>query len=78
MTTRHDVQVSPADPGAEAGCADARPAVAPRPTYAPAAMAFGVTLLFWGFVTSPVVLGAGLVVVVLALTAWIREIRHEA
>jgi hypothetical protein len=55
----------------------AKPDVIPRPTYAPAAMAFGLTLFFWGLVTSPVVLGVGLVVVVASLAAWIREMRHE-
>ena len=49
----------------------------PRPTYSPAAMAFGLTLFFWGLVTSPVVLGVGLLVVVVALIGWIGEMRHE-
>jgi hypothetical protein len=57
---------------------EARPKTVPRPTSAPVAMAFGLTLLFWGFVTSPVVLLVGLVVVVAALAVWIREIRHDA
>jgi hypothetical protein len=54
-----------------------RPEVIPRPTYFPAAMAFGLTLLLWGVVTSPVVLGVGLVVVVVSLIGWIGEMRHE-
>lgn len=52
------------------------PAEIPRPTYAPAAMAFGLTFFLWGFVTSPVVLAAGLVVTVAALVSWIAEMRH--
>jgi hypothetical protein len=52
------------------------PAEIPRPTYAPAAMAFGLTFFLWGFVTSPVVLAAGLIVTVAALASWIGEMRH--
>jgi hypothetical protein len=49
----------------------------PRPTYFPAAMAFGLTLLLGGIVTSPVVLGVGLLVVVASLVGWIGDMRHE-
>jgi hypothetical protein len=49
----------------------------PRPTYAPAAMALGIAFLFWGMVTSVVVLGAGGLLVIAALAAWIGEMRHE-
>jgi hypothetical protein len=54
-----------------------KPADIPRPTYAPAAMAFGLTFLFWGFVNGPVILIVGLLVVTFALAGWIREMRHE-
>ncbi len=53
-----------------------RPEAIPRPTYHPAAMAFGLTLFFWGLVTSPVVLGAGLVVIAASLYGWIEEMRN--
>ncbi|MGO8994513.1 MAG: hypothetical protein ACLQVI_14435 [Polyangiaceae bacterium] len=55
----------------------AKPDVIPRPTYWPAAMAFGLTLLLWGLVTSPVVLGVGFSVIVVSLIGWIGEMRHE-
>ncbi len=54
-----------------------KPDVIPRPTYAPAAMAFGLTFFFWGFVTSPVVFLVGVLIVAAALANWIREMRHE-
>jgi hypothetical protein len=54
-----------------------KPDLLARPTYFPAALAFGITLLFWGLVASPVVLIAGAIVLVASLTGWIREIRHE-
>ena len=54
-----------------------KPDVIPRPTYAPAALAFGITLLFWGLITSPVVLGMGVLVFTVALVMWIGEMRHD-
>jgi hypothetical protein len=55
----------------------ARPAVIPRPTFFPAALAFGTTFLLWGLVTSPVVLGMGSLLMVVSLVGWIGEMRHE-
>jgi hypothetical protein len=40
-------------------------------------MALGITFFAWGLVTSPVVLGMGLVLFVISLAGWIGEIRHE-
>jgi len=49
----------------------------PRSTAWPAAMALGITFLAWGLVTSPVVLGVGIALLVLSLSGWIGEIRNE-
>ncbi len=54
-----------------------RPERIPRSTAWPAGLALGTTLLAWGLVTSPVVLGAGVVLMVLSLSGWIGEIRNE-
>lgn len=54
-----------------------RPYVIPRATYWPAMMAFGITFLLWGFVTSLVVLFAGVIVFAVSLAGWIGEMRHE-
>ena len=54
-----------------------KPDVIPRSTYWPATMALALTLLLWGFVTSPVVLGFGLLMVALSLVGWVGEMRHE-
>jgi hypothetical protein len=54
-----------------------KPDVIPRSTYFPAALAFGITLLLWGLVTSPVVLGVGLVAVIVSLIGWVGELRHD-
>jgi hypothetical protein len=55
----------------------AKPEHIPRPTPWPAAMALGITFFAWGLVTSPVVLGMGLVLFIISLAGWIGEIRHE-
>ena len=49
----------------------------PRPTCFPAGMAMGAAFIFWGFITSWLILlvGAGLFTV--ALGGWIAEILHE-
>lgn len=49
----------------------------PRPTYFPAGLAMGVTFLFWGLITSWVVLLVGLALFAASLAGWITEIRHE-
>ncbi len=54
-----------------------KPDVIPRSTAWPAAMALGVTLLAWGLITSPVVLGVGVALFAVSLAGWIGEIRHE-
>ena len=54
-----------------------KPDTIPRPTYFPVGLAFGITLLLWGFVTSPVVLGMGLLVFIVSLAGWIGEMRHH-
>lgn len=59
------------------GWSTPRPEHIPRSTAWPAAMALGITFFAWGFVTSPIVLGMGLLVFTLSLGGWIGEIRHE-
>jgi hypothetical protein len=54
-----------------------KPDLIPRSTAWPAALALGVTLLAWGLITSPVVLGVGVALFVVSLAGWIGEIRHE-
>ncbi len=49
----------------------------PRPTYCPAGMALGAALLFWGIITSWVILLVGFGVFTVMLGRWIAEILHE-
>jgi hypothetical protein len=54
--------------------ADPQPHKAPEPSYAPFLLALGITMLFWGVTTSPVMSAGGLAIFVWALWMWIREI----
>jgi hypothetical protein len=54
-----------------------KPEAVPRPTYVPASMAFGITLLLAGIITSPVVLAVGALAVGVSLAGWIGEMRHD-
>jgi hypothetical protein len=49
----------------------------PRPNYFPAGLAMGTAFIFWGFVTSWVILAIGIALFVAALAGWITEIRRE-
>jgi len=55
----------------------ARPAVIPRPTFWPAAVAFGITFFLWGLITSVVLIVVGLSMFVVSIIGWIGELRHE-
>jgi hypothetical protein len=49
----------------------------PRPNYFPAGLAMGTTFLFWGLITSWVILLIGIGLFTAALAGWLTEIRHE-
>ena len=49
----------------------------PRPTYFPAGLAMGTTFIFWGFITSAVVLLVGIGLFSDSLAGWLTEIHHE-
>ncbi len=54
-----------------------KPEMLAEPTWWPAALALGATLLAWGLVTSFIVVILGAVVFVTSLAGWIGDIRHE-
>jgi hypothetical protein len=66
-----------APPAYPAGWSVPQPEVLPSPTYAPAGIAFGVTFLLWGILTSYVVSIVGFVIFAPSLFLWIREMLHE-
>jgi len=49
----------------------------PPPTFWPAGLALGVTLIFWSLITSWVVLVMGGWLFIISLAGWVRDIRHE-
>jgi hypothetical protein len=46
----------------------------PRPTYFPAGLAMGTTLIAWGLITSGVVFLVGLALFIASLAGWITEL----
>ena len=54
-----------------------QPPAVPRPTCFPAGMAMGVTLAFWGIITSWIILFVGFGLFTAMLGGWIAEICHE-
>jgi len=49
----------------------------PAPTFWPAGFALATTFIFWGLITSWVVLATGLLLLTASLAGWINDIRHE-
>ena len=55
----------------------ARPECLPKPTYWPFFLAVGLAFVFWGLLTTWVILGAGVLIFAVALAGWINILRHE-
>jgi hypothetical protein len=55
----------------------AKPEILPRPTYWPFFFAMGLAFIFWGLLTTWVILLAGLLIFAIALAGWINQIRYE-
>ncbi len=53
------------------------PSRIPRPTWWPAALAFAITLILWGPVTSVAMAVTGAILAVVSIAGWVREIRNE-
>jgi hypothetical protein len=53
------------------------PEIIPESTYWPVVLAFGTTLLLWGFLTSLILSGVGIMFMGIALAGWIGEINSE-
>ena len=49
----------------------------PRPNFFPAGLAMGTTFIFWGLITSWVILAVGFALFAAALAGWIYEILRE-
>jgi hypothetical protein len=65
----------PADP--EPGWSRPKPERLAKPTWWPAALALGATLLVWGLIVSRVIFACGVTLTAISLAGWIGDIRHE-
>ncbi len=54
-----------------------KPEVLAAPSWWPALLSLGASVMVWGLVTSFVVLLIGLITFVVSLTGWIGDLRHE-
>jgi hypothetical protein len=63
--------------GSAEGWNQAQPQFIPKRTWTPSALAFGVTLIFWGIATTPIVSAVGLMAASIALIFWIGELVHD-
>ena len=74
----HESQETQApQPGSRPGWRKLPPQHLPKPTYMPAMFALGVTLFFWGFITSWVIFVAGVILLAVSLGGWIWDIKDE-
>ena len=65
-------------PSLPPGWSAALPERLPKLTAAPAMFAFGVMLVGWGLISSPLLCLIGGVLLVIALIHWVGEIWHDA
>lgn len=49
----------------------------PPATFWPAGLALATTVVFWGLISSWVVLGVGIGLFAVSLAGWISDLRHE-
>lgn len=49
----------------------------PAATFSPAGLALAITFLFWGLITSWVILAVGAGLFAVSLAGWITDLRHE-
>jgi hypothetical protein len=49
----------------------------PRPNFFPAGVAMGTAFIFWGLITSWVIIAVGIALFTAALAGWIYEILRE-
>jgi hypothetical protein len=78
VATGDPERVHHARPGLRPGWTVPHPEELPKPTFWPAFLAFAVTFLLWGIVTSPIITTVGGLLLVVSLAGWIGDIRHES
>ena len=53
----------------------AKPEKLPKPTFWPIFLAFSVIFFFWGFITSIIISGVGLLMIGISIYGWIMEFK---
>jgi len=56
---------------------DPTPVKLPELTFWPFMLAWGVTFFFWGLITSLIITGVGVLLIIVSITGWIKELNHE-
>ena len=56
---------------------DPAPEKIPELTFWPFMLAFGVLFFFWGLITSLIITGVGVVIIIIAISGWIQDLSHE-
>lgn len=49
----------------------------PESTFWPITLAFGVVFFFWGFITSLILTGMGIITIGFSVAGWIGDMNHE-
>ena len=55
----------------------AKPEILPKPTYTPFLLAFSITLIGWGLISTWIISVAGFIGLCISLYGWIKELLHE-
>ena len=69
---KEDKEIVPENPWEKA-----KPEILPKPTYWPFFLAMGLAFIFWGLLTTWVILVTGAIIFVISLIGWINILRYE-
>lgn len=58
------------------GWSKPQPERLPERTYCPVVLALATIFMFWGVVTSYAISFAGIILFAVAITGWVKELRH--
>ena len=56
---------------------ESTPAEMPDLTFWPFILAFGVLFFFWGIITSLIISGVGILIIIVSVAGWIQDLNHE-
>jgi len=56
---------------------ESAPEEMPDLTFWPFMLAFGVLFFFWGMITSLIITGIGILIIIVSVAGWIQDLNHE-